>query len=214
MDWWIGALSQSALPIDPQTKLPKPRNWSKFKDDQLKAAMEEINRKSDLSIELIERKTGRKLTSAQFRVSRKPASVVAGARPPKMAVETAQTATRLGLALSDIAVLLKQGHSESVIALALVKLDSRLAREDLIAVDSRLAYLRTVLSDIGGYVAEKDAPDAGAAPVLPTTSGGMRSDLPQALNYKEQRRAAIKEELLNVPRDQQKVYADQALEML
>lgn len=209
MDWWIGALSQSALPIDPQTKLPKPRNWSKFKDDQLKAAMDEINRKSDLSVELIEKKTGRKLTSAQFRVSRKPASTSASPRPSKMAVETAQTATRLGLALPDIAGLIKQGHSESVILLALAKLEARLARDDLAAIDSRMAYLRTVLAELGTYVAE-----APAAPLAAPAPTSPNAELPQALTYKEQRRAAIKEELLNLGKDQQRRYAERALEML
>lgn len=210
MDWWIGALSQSPLPIDPHTKLPKARNWSKFKDDQLNAAINELNRKSDLMVQLLEKKTGRKLTSAQFRVSRKPPAGVSGARPPKMGADLAEVAVRLGIALPDISNLMGLGHGESLLKLALSKLETRLARQDLAPVESRLAYLRTVLDELGAYVEDVST---AADLAMPLTTAPPAEEVP-TLTYKERRRAAIKEALLKLPKEQQRVYAESALEAL
>lgn len=207
MDWWIGALSQSPLPIDVHTKLPKARNWSKFKDDQLNTAIEEINKKSDLRVELLERKTGRKLTSAQFRVVRKP---VQGQDPvKKMSASLARSASQLSLSLQEISNLIRQGHSEAVLQIALDKLQARLARKDLAAVDCRSAYLRTVLSETCTYVAQTKPP-LPAVPLATHTD----LDLPSVLTYKEQRRSAIRDELLHLTHEEQSGYARIALHRL
>ncbi|RFO94858.1 hypothetical protein DIC66_21215 [Rhodoferax lacus] len=207
VDWWIGALSQSPLPIDPITKLPKSRNWSKFKDDQLNAAIEEINHKSDLLIELMEQKTGRKLTSAQFRVARKPSPVQASL--PKLSVSLARAASQLGLSLSEISNLLKQGHGESVLHIAMDRLQVRLARQDLPTVDCRSAYLRAVLNETGSYVAS-----SSALPVNPAPVQDLDQDLVPALTHKEQRRSILRDELLHLGHAQQSGYAHIALQRL
>ncbi|CAM3765983.1 replication initiation protein [Polaromonas hydrogenivorans] len=213
MDWWISALSQSAAPIDPITKLPKPRGWSKFKDDSLNAAIQEINLKSDLIVELLEKKTGRKLTSAQFKVSRsiKDNDSSNLGTPSKMSSEIAEIAIRLGLSLGDISNLITQGQNENVLKVAFSRLEARLARDDLANVDSKIAYLRSVLTDTNQYVHDKPLSIHHVNKVSPQT---LNDELKAPQSHKERRRAEIKDELMSLSKDQQKPYAETALEAL
>ena len=71
VEWWVDALSESPPKIDKKTGFAKGRNWAHFKDRQLRLAIEEINSKTDISVDVIEHKTGKKVTHAQFSVQRK-----------------------------------------------------------------------------------------------------------------------------------------------
>jgi hypothetical protein len=211
LEWWVDALTQSAPKIDPKTKKPKLRLWSKFKSEQVNAAIDEINTKSDIGIELIEKKTGKAVTSAQFKVWRKSLDAVEALSGPRLTPVLAEMVDKLGLQLGDIASLLKLGHSESILKIALAKLQARLQREDLTPVESKLAYLKTVLAETNGHVAPA-ASRVTLACVLPTLSAV--ADLPKVLSYQEHRRQQIKEEVLNMGKDRQKKYAELALEYL
>ncbi|MDQ3061182.1 MAG: replication initiation protein [Pseudomonadota bacterium] len=213
LEWWVDALTQSAPKIDPKTKKPKLRLWSKFKSEQVNAAIDEINTKSDIGIELIEKKTGKAVTSAQFKVWRKAVDAVEVVNNPRLTPAMAEMVGKLGLQLGDISHLLKLGHGESILNIALTKLQARIEREDLTPIESKLAYLKTVLAETGGYVA---APPPAArltvASVLPALNAV--ADLPKVLSYQEHRRQQIKEEVLNMSKDRQKKYAELALEYL
>jgi hypothetical protein len=211
LEWWVDALTQSAPKIDPKTKKPKLRLWSKFKSEQVTVAIHEINTKSDIGIELIEKKTGKAVTSAQFKVWRKSFDTVGITSGPKMSPEVAELTNKLGLSLSDISNLIKQGQSESILKIGFAKLEARITREDLAPVESKMAYLRTVLAETNSYVSPvSSVPNATA--VLPVIRESI--DLPKALSYQEHRRLEIKEELLNLGKDRQKRYAELALEYL
>jgi hypothetical protein len=213
LEWWVDALTQSAPKIDPKTKKPKLRLWSKFKSEQVNAAIDEINAKSDIGVELIEKKTGKAVTSAQFKVWRKSVDAVEMVNGPRLTPDMAEMAGKLGLQLGDICNLLKLGHSESILNIALAKLQARLQRQDLMPVESKLAYLKTVLAETSGYVAALLPPARlTVASVLPALSAV--ADLPKVLSYQEHRRQQIKEEVLNMGKDRQKKYAELALEYL
>lgn len=209
LEWWVDALTQSAPKIDPKTKKPKLRLWSKFKSEQVSVAIHEINSKSDIGIELIEKKTGKAVTSAQFKVWRKSVESGAITGGPRMSPELALIATALGLPLSDITSLIKFGQSESVLKIGLAKLEARIGRDDLAPVDSRMAYLRAVLAETNGFVAMIPSPSV-AVSLMPKAP----ADLPKILSYQEHRRLEIKAELLNIGKTGQKKYAELALEYL
>lgn len=212
LEWWVDALTQSPPKIDPKTKKPKLRLWSKFKSEQVNAAIDEINTKSDIGIELIEKKTGKAVTSAQFKVWRKSVDAVGMVSSPRLTPATAEMVNKLGLQLGDISNLLKLGHGESVLNIGLTKLQARLQREDLSPVESKLAYLKTVLTETGSYVAAPPTSRLTVASVLPVL--GTVTDLPKVLSYQEHRRQQIKEEVLNMGKESQKKYAELALEYL
>ncbi|MFT3859530.1 MAG: replication initiation protein [Aquabacterium sp.] len=62
--WWSNALSHTPAGTE-------KREWRKFKNERVKAAIDEINRETDLEIELIEHKQGRGVAEVQFAVRRK-----------------------------------------------------------------------------------------------------------------------------------------------
>ena len=208
LEWWVDALTQSAPKLDPKTKKPKVRLWSKFKSEQVNVAIHEINSKTDIGIELIEKKTGKAVTSAQFKVWRKPAEAAAILSAPRMGSDLALMATQLGLPLGDIATLMKLGHGEDVLKIGLTKLQARTLRDDLEPVESKLAYLRAVLSETQGFIAAGPlAAPLMSAPLVPSAP----AELPKVLSYQEHRRSEIKDELLNVGKLEQKRYAEMAL---
>ena len=211
LEWWVDALTQSAPKVDPKTKKPKLRLWSKFKSEQVNIAIYEINSKSDIGIELIEKKTGKAVTSAQFKVWRKSAETTPSTSGPRISAELALMMTTLGLSLSDIASSIKTAQDESLLKIALIKLEARIGRNDLAPVDSKMAYLRAVLSETQGFIA--------AVPLtMPSLSvplvARIPPELPKILSYQEHRRLEIKAELLNISKAEQKKYAELALESL
>ena len=211
LEWWVDALTQSAPKVDPKTKKPKLRLWSKFKSEQVNVAIHEINSKSDIGIELIEKKTGKAVTSAQFKVWRKSAETTASASGPRINAKLALMATTLGLSLSDIASLIKTAHDESLLKIALAKLEARIGRNDLAPVDSKMAYLRAVLGETQGFIAAVPLTTPSLSVSL---AARMPPDLPKILSYQEHRRLEIKAELLNISKADQKKYAELALESL
>lgn len=66
--WWSNALSHTPAGSE-------KREWRKFKNERVKAAIDEINRETDLEIELIEHKDGRMVSEVQFAVRRKRAPI-------------------------------------------------------------------------------------------------------------------------------------------
>ena len=211
LEWWVDALTQSAPKIDPITKKPKLRLWSKFKSEQVNVAIDEINKKSDIGIELIEKKTRKAVTSAQFKVWRKHVDSVGINRRLKMSPELAEMTNKLGVSIGDISNLIKQGQNESVLKIAFSTLEARINREDLPPIESKMAYLRAVLAETNNFVSNVPA---ALAPISTVSIFKSPDHIPVVLSYQELRRREIKEELLNLGKEGQKRYAELALEYL
>src|SRR3990167_3277989 len=64
VQWWADALS-------PAPAGSERREWRKFKNERIKDAIDEINRETDLEVELIEHRQGRAVVEAQFAVRRR-----------------------------------------------------------------------------------------------------------------------------------------------
>ncbi|MDQ5896543.1 MAG: hypothetical protein QG612_629, partial [Pseudomonadota bacterium] len=75
--WWSDALNQAPGGAD-------RREWRKFKSERVKPAIDEINRETDLEVELIEHKQGRAVVEVQFavRLRMSPSRVPAGGPAP------------------------------------------------------------------------------------------------------------------------------------
>ena len=201
-DWWVRALSNKQPTIDPKTSVVKMRPWAKFKDDKIKSAIAEINSKTDLNIEMIEERTGKKITAVQFKVTRKESDAIDQISTVKLSPDIAEQAARLDLSLDKVLELLKNGLSESVLKVGLIKLEARIAREELLPIGSKMAYIRSVVLDSDKNIAK-------------TTVFAEKKVLPPPptilLTAKERIRAQIKLELLALSKDEQKQFAADAL---
>jgi len=204
-EWWVRALSNKLPSIDPQTNAPKFRPWTKFKDDKIKDAVAEINSKTDLDIELIEERVGKKITGVQFRVTRKDTDPTKEPSIVKISRGIAELVVKLGLSLENVTGLVKDGLSEDVLKVGLLKLEARLARQDMTPVDSKMAYLKTVVLDADRYILKSTVPAQKKIP--PSTSS-------TTLSPQEQMRAQIKAELLAMSKDEQKPFSETAMEKI
>jgi len=143
VDWWIDALSQSA------SALGKKREWRKFKLEKLAGAIEEINQDSDIAIELIEYKTGRAITEAQFSVKKKNIVSPVGKLGPiddKKLCEIEKRSHSLGISLSRMEKLIRK-HGEDLVITKLNQLDQRLLDKSREKIEDKYAYLRTILTN-------------------------------------------------------------------
>jgi len=208
LEWWVDALTQSPK-VDPKTKKVRLRPWTKFKNEHGNSAITEINEKTDIGIELVEKKgTGKTIVAVQFKVWRKSLQTIAESKI-KMSPELADLASNLGFDLSSISFLLNQGLSEVVVldGLRKFKVRTEISTEP---IDSKMAYLRKILSKTSGLVASSTPTTASGNPFTPITAAAIE----MARTYKEERRAAIRAELLNLSKEDQKVYATQVLDEL
>lgn len=149
VEWWIELLTASPTVIDPATGKLKLIEWRKYKNKYLHAAIEEINEKSDLHIQLIEDKLGGKaIKEAQFFVK-----VKADARQaPQIEVKVEPISDQvLAMAkhsqISDLKELqaLVEKYKEPAVSQALERLRERMSQGFSPEVGSPIGYLRHIL---------------------------------------------------------------------
>ena len=212
LEWWVDALTASPK-YDSKTGKKKLRPWVKFKYDQGNRAIEEINEKTNIQIELIEHKgKGKTIVAAQFKVTHKDMipTLVVDELSPKMTANLAEEATAFNIDLRIVQNLIREGQSESGIKAAFAKLRGR--NPNLAPIENIPAYLSTVLTEINpmidhslGQVLKSELT------ILPKETESQKKELPLALTYKDERRILMRDELRHLAFEDQKVYAYLAL---
>lgn len=138
VQWWADALS-------PAPAGSERREWRKFKNERVKDAIDDINRETDLDIELIEHKQGRAVVEAQFAVRRKRAS--ARPRPQQALPVDAHLVLRaesLGIREAKLEGLLLE-FGDAAVREQLDLLERRSANQHLRGVENGYSYLRALL---------------------------------------------------------------------
>jgi hypothetical protein len=194
--WWIKALSNKVPDIDPKTGEPKWREWRKFKDEKIKKTVVEINEQTDLNIELIERKEG-----VQFAVKRKSSEFLPA--PNRLNPEIAEAALMLGLKLTDIAALIRNGQSELGLKAAFAKM----AKQDPASISRKLAYLNKILEEVNSFIGDGQTTAQYEQTVLPALTSPRSEPLNIALSFKEERRAQIRKEFSQLNKVEQRPFA-------
>ena len=148
--WWVDALSSSPAIIDSHTGIRKRREWRKVKNEFVLNAVEEINSKTDLTVELIEQKGGRgTVLTVQFRVVKKTSPVrvneFSASHSEFTSTETILFAGRLGVkGQTELAAMAKE-HGQERLFSTLQKLESRQQQTKLPIVKSPVGYLKHLL---------------------------------------------------------------------
>ena len=200
-EWWVDALTNSPAPIDPVTGKKRRREWRKLKNASVLDAIDEINKKTDITIELIEIKTSRSVSGVQFSVHKKKSEQAQEARPV-ISLDVATRASEVGISVDVLGKLIQSGRTEDEIKFALIKFDERMKATDLDQVENKAAYLKSILKDIKGKVSFTDRSILKVAP-LPVIT--------EQKPWAEQRRNDLKAEFLLLLKEDQKTYADAAL---
>lgn len=207
IDWWAGALSH--VPASSER-----REWRKFKNERVKDAIDEINRETDLDIELIEHKQGRAVTEAQFAVRRKrQASLTRTLASDPADANLVLRAESLGVREIKLEGLIKE-FGEARVRDKVDVLERRAANSKLRGVENAYSYLRSLLRNDDGRDSESAAESqvATVEPALPVTGPAQAEE--SVSNWLNERIRTIKAELAALDINHRQVWVDRALEEL
>ncbi len=219
IDWWSDALNQAPGGAE-------RREWRKFKSERVKPALDEINRETDIEIELIEHRQGRTVTEVQFAVRRKHVPPRSGAlMGGPVDANLVLRAESLGIREIKLDGLLTE-FGDAAVRLKLDVLERRIANNRRSPVEDAYSYLRTLLRTDAAVVVEPQAvaapaaipvvlaatvkPVAIASPVAPR----QEVDAQVQVDWMNARIAAIRQELLAMPAAERKVWVDLAIKEL
>ncbi len=224
--WWVEALtargfrpapasSNAKKPADTLLETGPKREWRKVKFETVLGAIEEINSKTDLEIELIEKREGKAVSEVQFAVRRKRRALPPG---QGIAPDVLEKAVSLGISAADIAMICRTARGGvDVVKAALSKLSERVARDDLVPLSNVTAYLKTILGELDEYVATSPAaapsPQSGVRQATTTTV--LRSTTPtEVVDLVETPESLAKKQIEALDRPAQELLAKAAFERM
>lgn len=155
--WWTDALSN--MPGGDR------REWRKFKNERVKEAVEEINRETDLEIELIEHRQARVVIDVQFAVRKRSRQALPHGDEQPVDAGLRLRGKTLGIREAKMELLIGEFGEERVRE-KLELLERRAANAQLREIENPYSYLRSLLRE-GGVL---DRPKAEASAV--TASAG------------------------------------------
>lgn len=141
----------SALTGNPVREEPAPYKY--FKRDVLKPAIAEINSTTDIEVELIEYKDGRRISRLQFRVELSKQPTLAFPAPPVLDSELMAKIMRFGFTQQEAADLSAQ-YSDEKLRASIAIVNARIASRNSPVLDSPAAYFRWSLKQ--GAIAAKN----------------------------------------------------------
>ncbi len=138
---WYGVITGNPVSAD---SLPE---YKYFKRDTLKPAIAEINTLTDINIELVEHKNGRRVEKLQFRVQQNQQSKLEFPAPPVIDMELVSRIMKLGLSQTDATDLIAQ-HSDDSVRAAVARVEARMESKALSPLEAPAGYFRWALQDI------------------------------------------------------------------
>jgi len=138
---WYGVITGNPVSAD---SLPE---YKYFKRDTLKPAVAEINTLTDINIELIEHKNGRRVENLQFRVLENQQSKLEFPAPPVIDMELVGRIMKFGISQSDASDLIAQ-HSDDNLRTAVARVEGRIEATGLSPLEAPAGYFRWALQDL------------------------------------------------------------------
>lgn len=145
-EWWYGALTGNPV----REALPE---YKYFKRDVLKYAVSEINMVTDINVELIEHKQGRRVAQLQFRVTPALQESLALTTPPVIDADLVHRMMALGLSQDDACNLLATTEDAKLRA-TLDLTENRLRNQKAAKIASPAAYFKQALRN--GYASNTE----------------------------------------------------------
>jgi hypothetical protein len=118
-----------------------------FKRDTLRPAIAEINALTDITIELVEHKNGRRVERLQFRVEQNKQPQLEFPAPPVIDVELIGRIMKFGFSQADASDLVAQ-HADDVIRAAISRVEIRAESTNMSPLETPAGYFRWTLQDI------------------------------------------------------------------
>lgn len=178
--WWYHIMTGNPVSTDPP-------EFKYFKRDTVKPAVKEVNDLTDIDIELIEHRVGRKVIDFQFRVRIKPQQVMDFSQPPVINSAIIERIAALGLSAreaSDLSCL----HDEGLLKATLDLVERRLKSKTGPEVESPAAYFRTALKK--QFATPEAVAKQSMPPAKPATPPPGEDPLTKAFLADRRRRAS------------------------
>lgn len=138
---WYGVITGNPISAD------APPIYKYFKRDTLKPAIAEINALTDITIELVEHKNGRRVEKLQFRVDQNKQPQLEFPAPPVIDTELVGRIMKFGFSQADAADLITQ-HPDDVIRAAIARVETRAESTTMSPLTTPAGYFRWTLQEI------------------------------------------------------------------
>lgn len=138
---WYGVITGN--PISSES----PPVYKYFKRDTLKPAMAEINQLTDICIELIEHKNGRRVEKLQFHVEMAKQPQLQFPAPPVIDMELMERIMKFGFNQSDAADILAK-HNVDLIRTAISRVEIRANSKNMASLEAPAAYFRWQIKEL------------------------------------------------------------------
>lgn len=139
---WYGVLTGNPVPDDTESLPP----YKYFKRDVLKPAIAEVNAMTDIDVELVEHKRGRRVEALQFKVELSKEPQLEFGAPALIDVSLLERLMKLGLNQHEASDILAQNKEEKVNK-ALCVVEARAQAKTGAPIESKPAYFRWALKN-------------------------------------------------------------------
>lgn len=157
VEHWHGALT--GTPIDPSN----PPVYKYFKRDVLKPAIAEVNALTDITVELIEHKNGRRVERIQFMIEQSKQAQLEFPAPPVVDAELISRIEKIGFSKADAADIAAQ-YPEDLVVTAINRLEARISAQGMNPLSAPAGYFRWQLGEL-----HKNPPPQQAIAPAPTS---------------------------------------------
>lgn len=207
-EWWVDALTGSG------TGGNKPkREWRKLKSASVLKAVDEINTKTALNIQLIEIKEGRAVSAVQFSVQK---NKKLGSTKKQLGQDLLEAGSRCGVAFDTLSKLVSERQSEQVVLIALYRLEQRQKQTELTPIENTGAYLRSILLELEDQITTETPPVADIEHASPNQNKPLvvQNDLLEHTAQPPSDYTLAKETLSQMTIEDRQVYLDAAAKQL
>lgn len=180
---WYGVITGNSISAS------TPPVYKYFKRDTLKPAIAEINALTDINIELIEHKNGRRVEKLQFRVEQTKQAQLEFPAPPIIDMELMTRVMKFGFSQADASDLVAQ-HSDDVLRTAITRVEARAESKGMTPLETPAGYFRWALQEL--------ARNPTPMPALAAPKAGSLSGKASGRNVMERFLAARAVEALGV----------------
>ena len=163
---WYGVLTGNPL-VDGEELPP----YKYFKRDVINRAITEINALTDIQVELIEHKNGRRVEQLQFRVEQTKQPQLEFPAPPVIDVQLMERLMKLGMSQQEAADVMA-AHGDAKLRASLGFVEARMAQPRAPALESPAAFLRWSLKEGTEAVKAVEAREPDPAAPARKTRGG------------------------------------------
>lgn len=141
VEHWYGVITGNPISAD------SPPVYKYFKRDVLKPAIAEVNALTDISVELIEHKNGRRIEKLQFRVEFNKQPQFEFPAPPVVDTELMERIMKFGFSKGTACDILAE-HKDDIIRLAISRVETRAATKNMSPLGAPAGYFRWALQDL------------------------------------------------------------------